>query len=105
MAWVLLIVAGLLEVVWAAALPEIDRFTKPVPTAIFLVGLAGSMALLARATETIPLGTAYVVWVGIGAVGAAFVGIAAHGDPVTPARLLFVALLVVGIVGVKVTSH
>jgi quaternary ammonium compound-resistance protein SugE len=104
MAWVLLVVAGLLVVVWAGALRDIEHFTRPLPTAVFLGALAGSMVLLARATETIPLGTAYVVWVGIGAVGATLVGVLAHGDPATPARLLFLTLLVVGIVGVKVTA-
>lgn len=104
MAWVLLVVAGLLEVVWAAALPEVDRFTKPLPTAVFLGALTASMLLLSRATESIPVGTAYVVWVGIGAVGAAVVGIVGHGDPTTPARLFFIGLLVVGIAGLKLTG-
>ncbi|HWL45861.1 MAG TPA: SMR family transporter [Ilumatobacter sp.] len=105
MSWILLIVAGLLEVAWAAALPATHGLTRPLPTAAFLVTLAGSMFLLARATQTIPLGTAYVVWVGIGAVGAAIVGLVLHGDPATPARLGFLALLMVSIVGLKLTSH
>ncbi len=105
MSWMLLVVAGLLEVVWAAALPETHRFTRLLPTVVFTAALAGSMVLLERATETIPLGTAYVVWVGIGAVGAATVGVVAHGDPATPARIFFLALLVVGIVGLKFSSH
>ena len=104
MPWILLIIAGLLEVVWAAALPATDGLTRPLPTAGFLVALAGSMFLLARATQTIPLGTAYVVWVGIGAVGAAIVGLTIHNDPATPARLAFLSLLVVSIVGLKLTS-
>jgi len=103
MAWILLVVAGLLEVAWAAALPSTAGFTRPLPTAAFLAALGGSMFLLARATESIPLGTAYGVWVGIGAVGAALVGIVAHGDPATPARLAFLALLVVAVVGLKAT--
>lgn len=105
MSWILLIVAGLLEVVWAAALPASEGLTRPLPTATFLVALAGSMFLLAKAMETIPLGTAYTVWVGIGAVGAALVGLMVYGDPATPARLGFLALLIVAIVGLKVTSH
>jgi quaternary ammonium compound-resistance protein SugE len=103
--WILLIIAGLLEVVWAAVLPATAGLTRPVPTATFLVALGGSMLLLARAAESIPLGTAYTVWVGIGAVGAATVGLAVHGDPATPARLGFLVLLVVAIVGLKLTSH
>jgi quaternary ammonium compound-resistance protein SugE len=102
MSWIVLVIAGLLEVVWAAALP--NAFTRPLPTATFLIALAGSMLLLARATETIPLGTAYVVWVGIGAVGAVIVGIVRYGEPVTLARLGFAALLVVSIAGLKL-SH
>lgn len=105
MSWILLIVAGLLEVAWAAALPATRGLTRPGPTALFLVALGGSMYLLARATRTIPLGTAYVVWVGIGAAGAALVGLAFHGDPASPARLGFLALLLVSVVGLKVTSH
>lgn len=104
MPWILLIVAGLLEVAWAAALPATRGLTRPGPTALFLVALTASMYLLARATRVIPLGTAYVVWVGIGAVGAAIVGLVAYGDPATPARLGFLVLLVVSIVGLKLTS-
>lgn len=83
------------------------RHQRPHPagaTVAFLVLLAGSMYGLAKATETIPLGTAYSVWVGIGAVGAALVGMAIHDDPTTPARLGFLALLIMSIVGLKATS-
>jgi len=104
MSWVILILAGLLEVAWAAVLPSTEGLTRPAPTAAFVVLLAGSMFALARATETIPLGTAYGVWVGIGAVGAAVVGMSVHGDPASPARLAFLALLVIAIVGLKVTT-
>lgn len=104
MSWALLIVAGLLEVAWASLLPSTRGLTRLGPTAAFLVLLAGSMFALAKATESIPLGTAYAVWVGIGAVGAAVVGIAVYGDPATPARLGFLALLVAAIVGLKATS-
>lgn len=84
MSWVLLLVAGLLEVAWAAVLPTTEGLTRPAPTAAFLTLLAASMLALAKVTEVIPLGTAYGVWVGIGAVGATAVGIALHGDPATP---------------------
>ena len=104
MSWFLLVVAGLLEVAWASVLPSTAGLTRPLPTAGFLVLLAGSMVLLAKATETIPIGTAYAVWVGIGAVGAALVGIAVHGEPATVARLGFLSLLIVAIVGLKAVS-
>ena len=104
MAWFLLVIAGLLEVAWASVLPATGGLTRPVPTAAFASLLAASMYLLAKSTETIPLGTAYGVWVGIGAVGAATVGIALHGDPATPARIAFLMLLVIAIVGLKATS-
>lgn len=104
MSWILLVIAGMLEVAWASLLPATEGLRRPLPTAAFLVLLAGSMLALAKATEQIPLGTAYGVWVGIGAVGAALVGITAYGDPATPARIGFLALLVVAIVGLKATS-
>ena len=100
----MLVIAGLLEVAWASALPATHGLTRPLPTAAFLVLLAGSMVLLSQAAKSIPLGTAYGVWVGIGAVGAALVGIVWHGDVVTPARVFFFSLLVLSIVGLKVTS-
>ena len=104
MAWILLIVAGLLEVAWASVLPSTEGLSRPLPTIGFLVLLGASMFALAKASEVIPIGTAYGVWVGIGAVGAAVVGIVVHGDPSTPARIAFLALLVVSIVGLKVTA-
>lgn len=104
MPWILLVIAGLLEVAWASALPATAGLTRPLPTLAFFAALAASMYLLARATETIPLGTAYTVWVGIGAVGAALVGLLVYGDPMSPGRLGFLALLVVAIVGLRLTS-
>lgn len=104
MAWLLLIIGGLMEVGWAAAMPATRGFTRLWPTIAFLVLLAGSMILLERAQQHIPLGTAYSVWVGIGAVGATIAGIVAYGDPVTAARLGFMALLIVSIVGLKIAS-
>lgn len=104
MSWVLLFFAGLLEVAWASALPATQGLTRPLPTLAFLGLLAASMIALAKAAETIPLGTAYSVWVGIGAVGAAIVGIVVHDDPATPARIGFLALLIGSIVGLKFTS-
>ncbi|WP_117000385.1 DMT family transporter [Desertimonas flava] len=104
MSWILLVVAGLLEVGWASVLPATNGLTKVVPTGAFLVMLAASMVALAKATDTIPIGTAYGVWVGIGAVGAAVVGMVWKGDPATPIRIACLALLIVAIVGLKVTG-
>jgi quaternary ammonium compound-resistance protein SugE len=104
MSWILLCVAGLLEVAWASALPATAGLTRPLPTVGFVMLLAASMLALSKAAESIPLGTAYSVWVGIGAVGAAFVGIAVHGDAATPARIGFLVLLVVAILGLKLTA-
>jgi quaternary ammonium compound-resistance protein SugE len=104
MAWALLVVAGLMEVAWAALLPETEGLSRPLPTVAFVALLGGSMLALSKAADTIPIGTAYGVWVGIGAVGAALAGIALHGDPATPARICFLVLLVVAIAGLKVTS-
>lgn len=104
MHWFVLVVAGLAEVGWASLLPATANLTRPLPTFGFLALLAVSMLGLARAVEAIPLGTAYAVWVGIGVLGATLVGVVAHGDPASPARLGFLALLVVSVVGLKVTG-
>ena len=104
MSWALLVLAGLLEVAWASLLPSTEGLTRPVPTAAFLLFLTGSMLALAKAAQSIPVGTAYGVWVGIGAVGAALVGMAVQGDPATPARIGFLVLLVVAIIGLKATA-
>lgn len=104
MAWIILILAGLLEVVWAVALKYSHGFTRLWPTLIAAVNVVLSLALLSWAARSLPLGTAYAVWVGIGALGAAIVGIIAFGEPMTPPRLLFLGLLLVAIIGLKVTS-
>ncbi|PNY80823.1 quaternary ammonium compound efflux SMR transporter SugE [Deinococcus koreensis] len=104
MAWILLVVAGLLEVGWAIGLKYTQGFTRPVPTALTLLSMVGSMGLLGLAVKTLPIGTAYGVWVGIGAVGAAILGIVLFNEPATAARLGFMALMVVAIIGLKVTS-
>lgn len=102
--WIVLFFAGLLEVCWAVGLKYTNGFTRLVPSIFTLVTLAGSMYLLAKASETLPIGTAYAVWVGIGAVGAAILGAVLFGEPVTPLRVLFMTLLVVSIIGLKFTS-
>lgn len=104
MPWVYLIIAGLLEVCWAMGLKYSHGFTKPVPSLFTLVTLAGSMFLLAKAAQSLPIGTAYGVWVGIGALGAAIFGIVLFHEAVTPMRLLFLGMLLVSIIGLKATS-
>lgn len=103
MAWIILVVAGLFEVAWATLLDETKGFTRVAPTVGFVVTLVISMWLLSVATRTIPIGTGYAVWVGIGAVGAFAVGLL-RGHPTTPAQLVAMAALVGSIVAVKLTA-
>lgn len=103
-AWVALIFAGLLEVCWAIGLKYTEGFTRLVPSIFTLTTLAASMYLLAKAAETLPIGTAYAIWVGIGAVGAGVLGIVLFKEPVTFARIGFMILLVVSIIGLKFTA-
>jgi quaternary ammonium compound-resistance protein SugE len=104
MSWIVLVIAGLFEVAWAILLGESKGLTRPVPTAGFLVTLAVSMYLLSVATRAIPIGTAYAVWVGIGAVGAFLVSVLALGQRTNPAQLGAMAALVVSILAVKLTA-
>ena len=104
MAWIVLVLAGLFEVGWAVLLPATRTFTRPVPTVATLVCLAVSMVGLAFAARTVPIGTAYAVWVGIGVAGTVAFGIVVHHDPVSPVRLGFLALLGVSVVGLRATS-
>ena len=101
MAWIVLVVSGVLETVWAAALSRSAGLTRPVPAAVFAVALVLSMAGLAYALRTIPVGTGYAVWVGIGAVGTALYGMAVLGEAVTTARIVCLVLIVGGVVGLK----
>lgn len=102
--WIILVIAGLLEVCWSIGLKYTHGFTRLVPSAFTLFTLAGSMYLLARAARDLPIGTAYAVWVGIGSLGAAILGIALFHESASPARLLFLSLLLISIVGLKMTS-
>lgn len=104
MAWVILLVAGLLEVGWAVALKNADGFTRVGPTIGFAVALVGSMALLGLALRTLPLGTGYAVWTGVGTIGTAVLGIVLFGEPASAMRLACIALIVVGILGLKLGS-
>ncbi|MET9465013.1 multidrug efflux SMR transporter [Streptomyces sp. NPDC006544] len=104
MAWVLLIIAGVIEVGWSIGMKFTEGFTRLWPSLFTGAGIVTSMVLLSLAVRTLPIGTAYGVWVGIGAAGAAVVGMAVMGEPVTAARIFFIALLLVAVVGLKVTS-
>ena len=104
MAWGILIAADGLEVFWATFMKLSEGFTKPLYTVLTFAGMAASFLLLARATRTLPLGTAYAVWTGIGALGALIVGVIVFRESLTPARLLFAALLLIGIIGLKATA-
>lgn len=104
MAWMLLLIAGLLEVAWAVGLKSSEGFSRPGWAAFTLVTALASFALLALAMKQLPLGTAYAVWTGIGAVGAFVFGIVAMGEAVTLARVGSAALIVVGLVGLKLSS-
>ena len=104
MPWLILVVAGLLEIVWSLGLKYTAGFTRPVPSIITGAAIVGSMVLLARATATLPIGTAYAVWVGIGVVGAAIGGVVLFGEAVTLPRIGFLLLLVISIVGLKLTA-
>ena len=102
--WLTLVIAGLLEVVWASSLKYTAGFTRLGPTALFLAALAASLFLLSVAVKTIPVGTAYAVWVGIGAAGTALTAMILHGEGFSPGRALFLTLLIVSIVGLKLTT-
>ena len=104
MAWVELIIAGGLEVFWSTFLKLSEGFSRPLYSVIAVVGMIFSFLFLAQATKVLPLGTAYAVWTGIGAVGAVIVGIVLFKEPVTAVRMLFVVLLLTGIIGLKATS-
>lgn len=104
MAWVYLMLAGVLEVVWAVGLKYSEGFSKFWPSVITLVATVASFWLLALALKHLPLGTGYAIWVGIGAVGTAFVGMLIFKEPATVARLMCIGLIVAGIIGLKLTS-
>ncbi|MEU8818022.1 SMR family transporter [Actinoplanes sp. NPDC048796] len=102
MAWLVLVVSGMLESVWAIALDRSAGFTRPIPSIVFGAGLLLSMAGLGYALRTIPVGTGYAVWVGIGAVLTAVVGIVALGESASLPRVLSLLLVIAGIIGLKV---
>ena len=104
MAWVLLFLAGLFEIGWAIGLKYSDGFTRAWPTAWTVAAMVASVVLLALAVRTLPIGTAYAVWTGIGAVGTALLGIYLFGEPATVLRLACIALIVAGIAGLKLVT-
>lgn len=104
MAWLALVCAGLLEIVWATALKQSDGFSRLWPSVVGVGGALASFVLLAVALRQLPAGTGYAVWVGIGAVGVAIAGMVAFGEAVSAARLLFLSLIVVGIVGLRIAE-
>lgn len=104
MAWILLTVAGLLEIVWAFAMKQSQGFTRPVASAVTIVAMIASFGLLSVSMRSLPLGTAYTVWTGIGAVGASAVGIIVLGEQISVARLAAAAMIVGGLVLMKLSS-
>jgi quaternary ammonium compound-resistance protein SugE len=105
MAWIILFIAGLFEIGWAIGLKYTEGFTHPVPTALTAVSLVASMGLLGLAVRTLPIGTAYAIWTGIGAAGTVILGILLFKEPATVARLFCVGLILAGIVGLKLVTR
>ncbi|UEM05315.1 quaternary ammonium compound efflux SMR transporter SugE [Skermanella rosea] len=104
MAWVILFVAGLLETGWAIGLKYTEGFSRLWPSILTLIAMAASLVLLAYALKTLPIGTAYAVWTGIGAFGTAVLGIVLFGEPATAGRLASIGLIVAGIIGLKLVD-
>lgn len=104
MSWIILFFAGLFEVGWAVGLKYTDGFSRPIPTALTLAAMAISLGLLGLAMKELPLGTAYAVWTGVGAVGTVIAGIILFGESMALVRLVSVALIVAGLIGLKVSA-
>lgn len=104
MAWGYLVIAGLFEIIWAVGLKYTQGFTRLWPSLITLLAMAISLFFLAQTLRTIPIGTGYAVWTGIGAVGTAILGIMFFSEPASPGRLIFIGFIVIGIAGLKLTS-
>ena len=104
MAWLVLVAAGVLEIGWAIGLKYTDGFSRLWPSVATIAAMAVSMLLLGLAVRTLPVGTAYAVWTGIGTVGTVLLGMALFGEPATPLRLVFIAMIVGGIIGLKLVT-
>jgi quaternary ammonium compound-resistance protein SugE len=104
MSWIILFFAGLFEVGWAVGLKYTDGFSRPLPTALTVAAMAVSLGLLGLAMKELPLGTAYAIWTGVGAVGTVIAGIILFGESMALVRLVSVALIVAGLIGLKVSA-
>jgi quaternary ammonium compound-resistance protein SugE len=104
MAWLVLVAAGVLEIGWAIGLKYTDGFSRLWPSVVTIGAMVVSMLLLGLAVRTLPVGTAYAVWTGIGTVGTVLLGMALFGEPATPLRLAFIAMIVGGIIGLKLVT-
>ena len=104
MPWVYLFVAGLFEAVWAVGLKYTEGFSRPTPSIVVVIAMVGSMFLLALAVKTIPLATAYAIWVSIGIAATAIAQAALLKQPLLPLQMLFLGMLLVAVIGLKVTS-
>ncbi|MBL9015081.1 MAG: quaternary ammonium compound efflux SMR transporter SugE [Myxococcales bacterium] len=104
MSWLLVVLSGLVETAWAIGLTYSKGFTRPLPTVLTLTGMVVSVLLLGIAARTLPIGTAYAVWVGIGAVGTAVLGMIVLGEPANAQRVLSLALILAGIIGLKLAG-
>ena len=104
MSWIILFFAGLFEVGWAVGLKYTDGFSRPLPTALTVIAMAISLGLLGLAMKELPLGTAYAIWTGVGAVGTVIAGIILFGESMALVRLLSVGLIIAGLIGLKVSA-
>ncbi|MDR9439556.1 MAG: quaternary ammonium compound efflux SMR transporter SugE [Halomonas sp.] len=104
MAWIMLLVAGLLEVGWALGLKASQGFSRPLPSILTVLAMLASFYLLAQAMKDLPVGTAYAIWVGVGAVGTVLLGILLYGDSASPLRLTSLVLILAGLVGLKLAG-
>lgn len=104
MAWIYLVIAGLFEVIWAVGLKYTEGFTRPVPSLLTVAAMVVSFVFLAQAMKALPVGTAYAVWTGIGAVGTAIMGIILFSESMAAGRIVSILLVVLGIIGLKLTS-
>ncbi|AMQ81968.1 MULTISPECIES: quaternary ammonium compound efflux SMR transporter SugE [Pseudomonas] len=104
MSWIILFFAGLFEVGWAVGLKYTDGFSRPLPTVLTVAAMAVSLGLLGLAMKELPLGTAYAIWTGVGAVGTVIAGIILFGESMALIRLASVALIVTGLIGLKVSA-
>lgn len=104
MSWLILLLAGLFEMAWAIGLKYTDGFTRPLPTLLTVSAIIISLALLSLAMKGLPLGTAYAVWTGIGAIGTLIAGVILFGEPITLLRMASAALIICGLIGLKISQ-